>query len=390
VSVVTARAGSGLAVSPDLEDAALDAALGALSSGGLDRADLAFVFVSGDASDRAPQVLHAVRRVSGAPAVIGCSGTGVLTERGEVEGRAAVAVLAVRSERLIATPVLIDEGETIGAGAGKELARRSAETLLEGGSFVILPGVDGLDPGALLGTLDDAIGFVPVVGAAAAGMLPVALLNADVVGRGLSALALSGATLEVGVAQGCMPIGEPYVITSAEGHVVRTIGSRPALRVLKDSIDTLPNAEERIQRVGVFAGLAIDPAKSPLERGDFLVRNLVAIDETSGALALAEPVRVGQTIQFQIRDTEAAREDLVATLDALAARLDESRPAFGCYFNCAGRGRGLFGVPDHDLRLIRARFGRFPLAGVFGNGEFAPVGGKNFFHAYTGVLALYR
>ncbi|MBI2216303.1 MAG: hypothetical protein HYU51_03305 [Candidatus Rokubacteria bacterium] len=47
-------------------------------------------------------------------------------------------------------------------------------------------------------------------------------------------------------------------------------------------------------------------------------------------------------------------------------------------------------MPEHDLPLIRARFGRFPLGGVFGTGEFAPVGGKNFFHAYTGVLALYR
>ncbi|MEK7879716.1 MAG: FIST C-terminal domain-containing protein, partial [candidate division NC10 bacterium] len=63
--------------------------------------------------------------------------------------------------------------------------------------------------------------------------------------------------------------------------------------------------------------------------------------------------------------------------------------AFGCYFNCAGRGQGLFGVPDHDVSLIRQHLGEFPLAGFFGNGEFAPIGGRNFFHNYTGVLVVF-
>ena len=40
-------------------------------------------------------------------------------------------------------------------------------------------------------------------------------------------------------------------------------------------------------------------------------------------------------------------------LDELVERLNGRRPAFGCYFNCAGRGRGLFGVADHDVTLIR-------------------------------------
>jgi small ligand-binding sensory domain FIST len=106
-------------------------------------------------------------------------------------------------------------------------------------------------------------------------------------------------------------------------------------------------------------------------------------------VAVAEHVRVGQTIQFQVRDAEAARRDLQATLDDVAARLEGRRPVFGCYFNCAGRGRGLYGVADHDVRLIRERIGEFPLAGFFGNGEFAPIGQRNFFHTCTGVLVVF-
>jgi hypothetical protein len=53
------------------------------------------------------------------------------------------------------------------------------------------------------------------------------------------------------------------------------------------------------------------------------------------------------------------------------------------------RTRGLFGVPGHDVTLIRERLGDFPLVGFFGNGEFAPIGRKNFFHTYTGALVVF-
>jgi small ligand-binding sensory domain FIST len=158
---------------------------------------------------------------------------------------------------------------------------------------------------------------------------------------------------------------------------------------LSEAIRSVPGAETRVQRAGVFAGLAMDPAKSPLERGDFLVRNLLGADRESGAVAVAERVRVGQTVQFQIRDAEASRDDLSSMLDDVASRLGGRQPAFGCYFDCAGRGRGLFGVPDHDVTLIRERLGDFPLIGFFGNGEFAPIGRRNFFHNYTGALVVF-
>jgi small ligand-binding sensory domain FIST len=313
----------------------------------------------------------------------------VLTGEAEVEGETAVAVLVVRDERLVASPFLLDDLEALGADAGSRLAQCSAETILTGGCVVVLPDARGLDPRALLARFDDALGFVPVVGAVAAGTPLFELFATEPAQGGLVGLAVGSAEPLVGVAQGCMPIGEPYVVTRADGNVIATIGSRPAIEILKDAIRSVDGGKDRIERAGIFAGLAVDPTKSPLERGDFLVRNLAGMDPSSGAIAVGETVRVGQTIQFQIRDAESARQDLEATLDAMAARLDGRTLRFGCYFNCAGRGRGLYGVPDHDIGLIRGRLGEFPLAGFFGNGEFAPIGRKNFFHTYTGVLTVF-
>jgi small ligand-binding sensory domain FIST len=356
---------------------------------GLDHGEIAFVFVSGEARAAAHPVLHAVRRVTGARAVVGCSGVGVLTEEREIEGTAAAAVLVVADDRLVARAL---SSESLGGGdadPAREIAEAAGATLAEGGSLVLLPDPRGLDPAALLGGLTDALGPVPVVGAvAAAPGEPIELCNTEILSGGLAGVALSGPQPLIGVAQGCAPIGEPYVITRAEGNIVHQIAGRPALEVLQSAMRTVENAEERIPRAGLFAGLAMDPAKSPLERGDFLVRNLVGIDPRSGAVAVAERVRAGQTIQFQLRDARASREDLQAAVAALEARLAGRRPVFGCYFNCAGRGRGLYGESDHDVTVIREALGEFPLAGFFGNGELAPVGRRNFFHTYTGVLLL--
>ncbi len=381
-------AGTGLAVGGAADNAALEASLEAMERGGTDRADLALVFVTGDAHARAHETLHAVRRVTGAPVVVGCSGTGILTERREVEDDLAVAVLVVRGERLVATPFSFDrQGER--PELGTELAQRIGSTVAEGGCALVLPDAMGCDPPALLNRLHDALGFVPVLGAVAAGSPMFELYNTDAMEGALVGVALSGLAPIIGVTQGCTPIGEPYVITHAEANVIRQIGSRPALEMLTEAIRANPDTEARIRRAGVFAGLAMDPAKSPLERGDFLVRNLVGADQSSGALAVAEQVRIGQTLQFQIRDAEASRQDLREMLEEMAERLEGRRPTFGCYFDCAGRGRGLFGVPDHDVSLIRERLGEFPLVGFFGNGEFAPIGRRNFFHNYTGALVIF-
>lgn len=395
-------AGSGLAVGASLPDAAIEASLAALAAVGRDHVDLALVFVSvGDGvggliSRRTIEasawpspchaLLHAVRRVTGARVVVGSSGTGVLTDAREVEGQTAVAVLAVHDPRLVTTPALLHDQSR--PDVTEELALALGPTLAEGGCLLALPDARGLDPRALLRGLADALGPIPVMGGVAAGMPSFGLFNTDEVQGALVALGVSGASPIVGVAQGCEPIGEPYVITRADDHVVYEIGSRRAVDVLRDAVRSVPDAEARVSRAGVFAGLAIDPAKSPLGRGDFLVRNLLGADQGSGALAVGESIRVGQTLQFQIRDAAASRADLVATLDDVRRRLGPRRPAFGCYFDCAGRGRGLFGVADHDVTLIRERLGSFPLAGFFGNGELAPVGGRNFFHTYTGVLVV--
>jgi small ligand-binding sensory domain FIST len=61
----------------------------------------------------------------------------------------------------------------------------------------------------------------------------------------------------------------------------------------------------------------------------------------------------------------------------------------GCLCCCNGRGKNLFGTPDHDAELVQKEIGPLGLAGFFCNGEIGPVGEKNYLHGFTASLALF-
>lgn len=380
-------AGSGLVTGKRADEAAREAARAAMERSGVGQADVTLVFATADAYHEAPALLEVVRRVTGAESIVGCSGAGVLTENGEVEGGPAVAVLALQTDGALLSPFLVSNHDVLDDEAGAELADRVGFSAMGEGGLLILPDAVTLRPNELLLGLCGRLEPAPVVGGVAAGMPLFEMYDTRIVHGALPGLVMSRTPL-VGVAQGCEPIGAPSVITEAEATAIQAIAGRRPVEVLREAIESVSDYEDRVPRMGVFAGLAVDVTKSPLGRGDFLIRALAGLDQGSGAITLPDPVFVGQTIQFQIRDARAAHEDLDAMLARMRAALGGRKPAFGLYFNCAGRGRELFREPDHDVRLIRERLGEWPLIGFFGNGEFAPIGRENYFHTYSGVLVL--
>src|SRR5207244_6856766 len=89
---------------------------------------------------------------------------------------------------------------------------------------------------------------------------------------------------------------------------------KPALERLREVFSSLSATEQRQAERALHMGIVIDEHKDQFERGDFLIRNLIGVDQKSGSLAVADYVRVGQTAQFQIRDGASASEDLRALL----------------------------------------------------------------------------
>ena len=188
------------------------------------------------------------------------------------------------------------------------------------------------------------------------------------------------------VSQGCRPIGRPMIVTKADGNLIRELGRRPVLEAVREMFAGLSEDDRDLVRAGLHVGRVINEYQEKFGRGDFLVRNVIGSDE-EGGLAVTDFVRVGQTIQFQVRDADTADEDLRALLE------DQQRgapPAGALLFTCNGRGTRMFPGPNHDAALLREVLGPIPVAGFFAMGEIGPIGGQNFVHGFTASVALFE
>jgi len=205
-------------------------------------------------------------------------------------------------------------------------------------------------------------------------------------GSGAVVLGFSGdIELRTVVSQGCRPIGEPLTITKVTNNIVLTLGGIPAYEVLSQAFSDLSKEDKQIARGSLFAGLASSEYLEEYKLGDFLIRPILAADPNSGAIALGDQVRTGQTMQYQLRDSKSAHEELADCLKNESKK--KPAPLCSLLFSCTGRGNGFFGVPHHDAIAIGNALGPIPTAGFFCNGEIGPVGGSNFLHGYTASIA---
>jgi small ligand-binding sensory domain FIST len=225
-------------------------------------------------------------------------------------------------------------------------------------------------------------------GMAGPGQTPL-ILGSEVYDVGAVGVLLRGPVGVRGVvSQGCRPIGEPLVVTKGRDNVILELGGQPPMARLKAMYDELPTHDQNLFQRGPHVGLAMTEYRDRFSRGDFLVRNLYGVDRASGAMEITDRVRVGQTVQFHVRDAESADEDLRLLLrQELAAR--PAKPQDALLFTCNGRGTRLFGQPHHDAGVLGAEVGPVPVAGLFAAGEFGPVGGRNFIHGFTASVVLF-
>jgi small ligand-binding sensory domain FIST len=199
--------------------------------------------------------------------------------------------------------------------------------------------------------------------------------------NGFAGLMLApGIAVATGLTQGCTPIGPVHRIDEARDNVVMVIDGRPALAVFTEDIG--PGLASDLRRVGglIFAGLPVPGS----DTGDYLVRNLMAIDPGRGWLVLGAEIAAGDPIVFCRRDPESARRDMVRMVSQLAGRLS-GPPRAGIYVSCVARGAALFGEPGAETALIREGLGEFPLIGFFANGEIS----RDRLYGHTGVLTLF-
>ena len=352
------------------------------------RPDLAVLFVSPHHVDAVADVAAAVRALVEPGVLLGATGVAVVGGALEVEDEPAISLWV---GRLAAPPrpVRVTAART---PSGVAVGGLSADTCGPGEVMVLLADPFSLpvdDVVDLLGRLDPP---VPVVGGAASaargpGGNRLVLDDEVVSDGGVGAILPAEVATTLVVSQGCRPVGEPMIVTRADRHLLVELAGKPALDRLEE-VALAAGPDERAKlAAGLHIGIAVDEHRMTFGRGDFLVRNVVGAVTESRALAVGDRVAVGTTVQFQVRDADAADEDLRALL-ALASTGGPADSAL--VFTCNGRGRRLFGAADHDAHAVDAVVRSDAVAGMFCAGEIGPVGGRSFVHGFTASIVLFH
>ena len=349
--------------------------------------DVAIVFLTPAHGGALEDVAGVVREVLPPSVLLGCVSESIVGTGREIEAAPGITLWAARlgpvaGLRLRALP--LDDGVTFdGIGFAPPFSAQALLLLADPFTF---------PPDEFLSALHERHPELPVIGGMASGARGPGgsrlVLDGDVLVDGaVGALIGPGVDIETIVSQGCRPIGSPYVVTNGEGPFVRELAGKPALVRLDEIATTLtPEDISLINSTGLHLGRVINEHKATFERGDFLVRNVLGGDREHGAIAVNDVLEVGTTVQFHVRDAGSADEDL---RDLLAERARQSMPDGALLFTCNGRGRRLFGLPDHDAGLLADVLGPLPTAGMFSAGELGPVGGRNFVHGFTASIALF-
>ncbi len=357
------------------------------------KTDVAFVFLTREHVEQADAIIEKLWLELDPQCVVGCSAEGVIGGDREIERSPGLSLLVGTLPNVRVHPFHI-----AGQSDWRELLSDEEAMKVRLGLGPETRAIIGFgDPfttpiNQLLTALDAASPNAPLVGGMASSGHSagenVLVRNDQIYNEGFVGLCLAGPiTIETVVSQGCRPIGRPMVITRSHDNVIEHLGGKPAMQALREIVDKLDEAGHRQLQGGLFVGRAISEYREEFRRGDFLVRNLIGVDEENGAVALADYIKIGQTVQFHVRDAATADEDL-----SILLKDQQSKPAAagGLLFSCNGRGTRMFEEPCHDIGAARQAMPATPIAGFFAAGELGPVGRHNFIHGHTASFVLFR
>ncbi len=390
------RWASGLSEHRNLDLAVDEAAAAALEGLGGAAADLAIAFVGREHAASFERLTAAISRQLGTCTLFGCCADGVIGAGREVEHQPSVSITVAQLPDVSVTPFHLEQAAIPAPQSPDDVWQKLVGVRPDQEpQFLLIGDPFGFDVEPFLLGLDRVFPGSNIAGGLASGADKPGNSALFVGDRhyqsGLVGLALTGnIRMQTLVAQGCRPIGEPMFVTATEQNLLRRLDGREPLEVLKSLFDRVDERDQELMQHSLFMGIAMNSGRQSYGHGDFLIRNIVGADQESGALAIGAALEPNAVVQFHVRDARTSAEDLESLLENVSSRELRDPPAGSLLFSCLGRGRHLYGEPDHDTKAFQRHMGPVPVGGFFCNGEIGPVHGSTFLHGYTSAFALFR
>jgi small ligand-binding sensory domain FIST len=351
-----------------------------------ERPDLVMVTATRPHAGALEDIVGTVAEVLHPLAMVGCAAESVVGTGHEIEETAAISLWAGRVGPLLQVHLratrLADDSWHF-AGWPEHIGFTPSALLLVADPFTFpsdefLQWLPGVQPG------------LPVIGGNVSGGRGPGgsrlVVGEHVVTDGATGVLLgTGVDVDAVVSQGCRAYGRPLTVTRSDRNVIYEVAGSPAMECMVDQIKNAldPADIAGIESNGLFVGRLIDEHVEEPGPGDFLIRTVVGVDRTSGAVAVDDRVPIGSTVRFHLRDAETAHRELFALLEGRQAEA-------ALMFTCNGRGTRLFDDAHHDARVLQRSVGPVPVSGFLAAGEIGPIGGHNFVHAFTASMALFK
>ncbi len=385
------RAGIGFSNALNPRTAAAEATAAAMQQAGLSQADGAMCFATTAYGAAYTMILRAVAAEAKTREVAGCSSLGVIASEREIESGHALAVIVFGGGDIAGRRFFVPTLRGRGAEVAAEIAAKVRPSLGGNNLLCLFADTYNMDAEKLLPALSQELPGVAITGGGASEDGTVGetfVFCGDTVSNNAVSGMLIAGDFELAIASSlaCAPIGPAHRVTAARDNVILELDGRPAYEVFSEAAGPLANDLRRALAF-VFLAVPMDSSADKIERGKFLVRNIVGASQEHGALAVAHRPNAGDTVGFVLRDAERARGNLKDTLDDLSKRVT-APPVFGLYFDCVSRGSGLYNIPGHDSAYIRQYLGDIPIGGFFTGFEIGPAGDRTAILQYSGVLAL--
>lgn len=357
--------------------------------------DLLLCFVSPSFAEHYAEIPEMAKRFLEPAAFAGCSAGGLIGAGVELEKEPAIALSAALLPDVKISQFHIEDKQLPDGDAApdkwEELVSAKGE---EDPHFILLPDPFSFRIDILAQGLDYAFPRSVKIGGLASGAHQpgknALFLGDKLYRRGAVGLALAGdIAVDSIVAQGCRPIGPTFRVTNCQNNVLLELDGVPAVHALYGVLEKMSEKDQQLAKYSLFLGVVMDEFKDEFQHGDFLIRNIIGVEPTSGALIVGELLRNERTVQFHLRDAETSSDDLRSMLKQYKDSA-VGKPEGALLFSCLGRGEHLYGVANHDSDCFKDYIGAVPLAGFFCNGEIGPVGGTTFLHGYTSSFGLFR
>lgn len=352
------RVATGLAMGstadPELATKAVKQALRQL---GVDTASSVLLLVTSEFANDPLPVIRAAAKAASTVQVIGCSAPGIFTEQEWVLDAPAVAVM-VFAHGVALQPLMNNHP------ADLQLTLTAPNAINT--NWLSAPGT------RYGGVSGDALGQGPFS----------VWQNAKGEVSGHVDATIFGAEGVVKASHGLRTLSEPALISKVDDYQLLSIARKAALR----SLNAATKVEGELPLHLLMVAFA--DAEETLLAGEYDLATIINTNDAEHSVTISRKLTVGQYMRWMIRDVEAAQQDFKSTIHQLTQQLD-STPEFGLLFSCMGRGPYFYSGVDRDLMLIQKQLPDMPLIGFYGNGEIAPINGKNQLLQYSAVLGLF-